>query len=240
MTILIWAVRRWWRTSPRIGMPPWRGHLAIGAIALVGLSELLWIVFGVLLNVSIGRGESYESLVKWIAGLGMFAAPAGLLASLFGKGTLRRPACGLAIVMGILWVASCWYFTGTAHAQVRSQRQLWKSVEFAIVKFNDEAPKSWNLYHTEKKGVLLLHLWKRYLLIDMKEQEVYEIDPQTVKPEGANVEWSLADKPSEPLETPEWKTRDVGPMQRVAFRLGKDGHILELQIPLKPNGQPYY
>jgi hypothetical protein len=119
-------------------------------------------------------------------------------------------------------------------------KPVWKSVEFAIVKFNDEAPKSWNLYHTEKKGVLLLHLWKRYLLIDMKEQEVYEIDPQTVKPAGDNVEWSLADKPSEPLETPEWKTRDVGPMQRVAFRLGKDGHILELQIPLKPNGQPYY
>ena len=26
---------------------------------------------------------------------------------------------------------------------------------FAIVKFNDEAPKSWNIYHTEKKGLLL-------------------------------------------------------------------------------------
>jgi hypothetical protein len=129
---------------------------------------------------------------------------------------------------------------GLICAQAPSQKQLWKSVEFAIVKFNDEAPKSWNLYHTEKKGVLLLRLWKRYLLVDVKEQEVYEIDPQTVKPAGDNVEWSLADKPAEPLETPEWKTRDVGPMQRVAFRLGKDGHILEMQIPLKANGQPAY
>ncbi|PYT61557.1 MAG: hypothetical protein DMG35_09080 [Acidobacteria bacterium] len=117
---------------------------------------------------------------------------------------------------------------------------LWKSVEFAIVKFNDEAPKSWNLYHTEKKGVLLLRLWKRYLLVDVKEQEVYEIDPQTVKPAGESVEWSLADKPDQPIETLEWKTRDIGPMQRVAFRLGKGGHMLELQIPLKPNGQPAY
>lgn len=113
-------------------------------------------------------------------------------------------------------------------------------MEFAIVKFNDEAPKSWNLYHTEKKGVLLLRLWKRYLLIDVKEQEVYEVDPQTVKPAGDNVEWSLADKSSEPLETPEWKTRDIGPMQRVAFRLGKGGHVLELEIPLKANGEPAY
>jgi hypothetical protein len=120
------------------------------------------------------------------------------------------------------------------------EKTLWKSVVFAIVKFNDEAPKSWNIYHTEKKGLLLVHLWKRYLLIDLKEEEAYEIDPQTVKPAGENVEWSLADKPEQPIETPEWKSRDVGSMQRVRFRLGKNGHFLELQLPLLPNGRPAY
>lgn len=119
-------------------------------------------------------------------------------------------------------------------------RLVWKPVVFAIVKFNDEAPKSWNIYHTDKKGLLLVHLWKRYLLLDMKEQEAYEIDPQTVKPAGENVEWSLADKPEQPIETPEWKTRDIGSMRRTQFRLGKDGHILELQIPLLINGKPAY
>ena len=111
---------------------------------------------------------------------------------------------------------------------------------FAIVKFNDEAPKSWNIYHTEKKGLLLVHLWKRYLLVDMKEQEAYEIDPQTVKLHGEDVEWSTADKPDQPIETPDWKTRDVGSVQLVRFRLGKDGHVLELQIPLLINGKPAY
>ncbi len=120
------------------------------------------------------------------------------------------------------------------------QKPVWKSVEFAIVKFNDEAPKSWNIYHTEKKGLLLVHLWKRYLLIDTKEQEAYEIDPQTVKPRGEDVEWSPADKPDQPLETPEWKTRDLGNVQMVRFRLGKDGHVLELQIPILINGKPAY
>lgn len=120
------------------------------------------------------------------------------------------------------------------------KKPVWKSVEFAIVKFNDEAPKSWSMYHTEKKGLLLVRIWKRYLLVDVKEQEAYEIDPQTVKPAGENVEWSLAEKPSEPLETPDWKTRDVGPMEQVSFRLGKNGYVLQLQIPLKANGQPAY
>jgi len=127
-----------------------------------------------------------------------------------------------------------------AHLQSAEKKLVWKSVAFAIVKFNDEAPKSWNIYHTEKKGLLLVHLWKRYLLVDMKEQEAYEIDPQMVKQRGEGVEWSTADKPDQPIETPDWKTRDVGSVQLVRFRLGKDGHVLELQIPLLINGKPAY
>ena len=120
------------------------------------------------------------------------------------------------------------------------KKQVWKPVEFAIVRFNDEAPASWNLYHTEKKGILLLKIWKRYLLLDMKEQEVYEIDPQTVKPRGENVEWSMSEMPSDPIEVSEWKSRDVGVMQRVRFRFGKNGHFLDIQLPLKPDGKTAY
>jgi len=45
-----------------------------------------------------------------------------------------------------------------AQSPSSEKKLLWKSVGFAIVKFNDEAPKSWNIYHTEKKGLLLVHL----------------------------------------------------------------------------------
>ena len=127
-----------------------------------------------------------------------------------------------------------------ARAQAVDKKSLWKSVPFAIVKFNDDAPKSWNMYHSEKKGLLLLHLWKRYLLLDVKGEEVFEIDPQTVKPAGDDVEWSLTDKPEQPIETPEWKTRDLVSVERIRFRLGKNGYILELQIPLQANGKPMY
>lgn len=120
------------------------------------------------------------------------------------------------------------------------EKTLWKPVEFAIVRFNDEAPKSWNIYHTEKRGLLLLKLWKRYLFLDMKEQEVYEVDPETVKPQGDNVEWSMSDIPKDPLEVSEWKARDVGLVRRVRFRFGKNGHFLDIQLPLKPNGTPAY
>jgi len=88
--------------------------------------------------------------------------------------------------------------------------------------------------------VLLVQLWKRYLLVHIAEQEVYEVDPQKVKKQGENVEWSPADVSAEPIETSEWKVRDVGPVERVRFRFGKTGHFLDLQLPLERNGKPRY
>ena len=130
---------------------------------------------------------------------------------------------------------------GAVRAQAPSEKKiLWKPVPFAIVRYNDEAPASWNLYHAEKSGLLLLRLWKRYLLIDRAEQEVYDIDPQKVTPQGENVELSTSDQPNDPVEISEWKQRDVGSMQRVRFRFGKAGHFLDLQLPMLPNGKPAY
>lgn len=98
---LIWAIKGWWASSPRIIAPPWRSYLAIGATSLVGLSNLLWLVFGFWLDINGGR--SHESMFTWLAAIGFIAAPAGFLASLVGKGNLRRPACYLGVVMTILW-----------------------------------------------------------------------------------------------------------------------------------------
>lgn len=100
--ILVWAIRRWWLTFLRIVAPAWRSYLAVGAIALVGLSELLWIVAGVWADVSSGGG--LNPVFTYLFGLGLLVALAGLLASLFGKGTLRWPACGLSALMTFVWI----------------------------------------------------------------------------------------------------------------------------------------
>ena len=85
-----------------------------------------------------------------------------------------------------------------------------------------------------------MRLWKRYLLVNVSDEEVYDIDPQKIKAVADSVEWSYADLPEKPIETPDWKDRDVGLVQRIRFRLGKDGHYLELQLPLGPNGRPIH
>src|SRR5579863_9357596 len=121
------------------------------------------------------------------------------------------------------------------------EKLTWKTVDFAIVRYNDDAPASWNMYHGEKKGLLVIRLWRRYLFLNIQDQEVFELDPQKVKVQGDNsVEWSPSDLPSDPIETSEWKVRDVGPMKRIKFRFGKTGNFLDIQLPLLINGKPMY
>lgn len=109
-----------------------------------------------------------------------------------------------------------------------------------IVKLNDEAPKSWNMYYTEKRGWILVRLWKRYLLVGTRDPEVYDIDPQRFTPKGETLLWNDPEFPDNPLIISGWNERDVGPVHRIRFRLGKDGHILEIQLPLRLNGRPMY
>ena len=121
------------------------------------------------------------------------------------------------------------------------KRLTWKSIPFAILKLDDQPPKSWNAYYAEKHtGWILIQLWKRYLLFDWKEQAVYDLDPQKLVARSDVLEWSESDKPDKPIKISDWSERDVGPVRRYRFRFGKSGHVLELQLPLKPNGQPMY
>ena len=145
---------------------------------------------------------------------------------------LARAAAAAAICL------ACAFF---AQAQTEAPRKYtWKQLPFAILRFNEEAPNSWNIYHCERKGLLLVRLWKRYLFVDVEEEEVYDLDPQKLTIAGETVSWSFADLPDKPINTPDWTDRNIGRMQRLRFRLGKDGHLLELQLPFDINGRPIY
>lgn len=88
--------------------------------------------------------------------------------------------------------------------------------------------------------MILVRLWKRYLLVNLQEEEVYDIDPQKISMQGENVEWSMSAVPETPIDIAEWRQRDIGQLERIRFRFGKDGHFLELQLPLRPDGKTAY
>src|ERR1700682_4895588 len=131
-------------------------------------------------------------------------------------------------------------FPAFSQSEKIPHNKIWKPVPFAIVRFNEQAPKSWNLYFGEKRGLLLVKIWKRYLRLDRNEQQAFDIDPQEITVQGENVLWSPAKLPDTPLDTAEWKGRHVAPVYRMRFRLSKEGHFLEIQIPLRPDGKPAY
>src|ERR1700688_408796 len=143
--------------------------------------------------------------------------------------------------MQTVFVSALILFSALPQAASPEKKAVWKPVQFAIVRFNDEAPKSWNIYHSEQRDALLVKLWKRHLYSERKEAEVYEVGPQTVKPQGENIEWLLSELPNDAIEISDWKVRDVGLMvRRVRFRFGKTGHYLDINLPLKPDGKPAY
>lgn len=125
-------------------------------------------------------------------------------------------------------------------APPQAAKQQWKPLPFAIVRYNDDAPKSWSVYRGDRKGIYLVRLWKRYLLIDTDSQSAFEIDPGNVKVEGENAKLAASDIPADPIEISEWKTRNAGPVLRHRFRFGQTGNYMELQIPVLPNGKPAY
>ncbi len=120
------------------------------------------------------------------------------------------------------------------------KKLLWKPVDFVILKFNGGTPRSWSMYHAERRGWILVHLWKRYLLVDLREQKVFDLDPQKLIAKGDNLEWSLSELPEKSIAISEWNERDIGSLRRTKFRFGSNGSELEFQLPLKVNGQPVY
>jgi hypothetical protein len=137
-------------------------------------------------------------------------------------------------------VLSLFFFATIAAVAQKSATQKWKTLPFAIVRYNDDAPKSWNVYRGDRKGIYLVRLWKRYLLVDTDSQSVFEIDPSKVRSTGEEVELASADIPADPIDTTEWKTKNSGPVLRHRFRFGQTGNFMELQIPVMPNGRPAY
>lgn len=118
---------------------------------------------------------------------------------------------------------------------------LWKPMYQVILTLGGSPPKTWSVYRAEKQNALVLvKLWRRYLLLDLREQTVYDLDPQKMKMVGEALEWSEADKPATPIVISDWSTRDIGPAERIRFRFGSSGDVLELEIPQMPGMRPLH
>jgi hypothetical protein len=122
-----------------------------------------------------------------------------------------------------------------------ADKSAWKTVDGALVRIDDRAPKQWGLYHTGKKyDPLLLQLGARVLAIYVRNQAVYEISPAMVEHKGEDLIWRESDKPEKPLATTDWTLRDVGSAQRIVVKLSEEGRLIDIQVPQMPDLRGLY
>jgi len=82
-----------------------------------------------------------------------------------------------------LGIAAAVFLSLAVAANAAADKIIWKPLDQAIISVDGKAPQFWNVYTADKQNQLLLvQLWKRYLLVDRKQEAVYDIDPKTLWP----------------------------------------------------------
>ena len=126
-------------------------------------------------------------------------------------------------------------FAGVSRAADK-EKIVWKSIPDAILQVDSRAPKVWNVFQAGKKfDPLLLQLGSRYLVIYVRNMEVYEIKPEQLEHKGEDLLWREADKPAKPVATSDWSIKDVGSASRILVKLAGEGRLIDIQIPQMPD-----
>lgn len=147
------------------------------------------------------------------------------------RGELRQ-AVSFAALLVMLAAAS--------HAGGKDQI-VWKPVENAILQIDSRAPKVWNVFQPGKKlDPLLVQIGTRYLVIYVRNMEVYEIKPEQLARKADTFLWRETDKPAKPLALTDWNTKDVGSAFRIQLKLANDGRLMDIQIPKLPDLRGLY
>jgi hypothetical protein len=116
------------------------------------------------------------------------------------------------------------------------EKVVWKPIGDAILQVDSRAPKEWNVFQPGKKfDPLLLQIGSRYLVIYVRNEEIYELKPEQLQHKGDDLLWRETDKSAKPLPTSDWSTKDVGSASRILVKLSAEGRLIDIQIPQMPD-----
>ncbi len=118
---------------------------------------------------------------------------------------------------------------------------MWKPVAQAILRIDDRPTKTWNVYQAQKKShLVLVQLGRRFLMLDSRAKEMYELDPEKLERKSKDLLWREADKPAQPMPTSDWMVRDAGPMRRIRATISNEGRVLEVEVPIPRDLRGFY
>jgi hypothetical protein len=157
------------------------------------------------------------------------------------EGLCRGGGCfrPLFLFASILFFAAAFFLL--APALRASDRVEWKPYDNAFLRIDEHPPADWNLYHVGKKDDrLLLQLGVRFLLILVKDQQVYELDPKKLERKGNAIFWHEDDRPDKPLASSLWTFHDIGLAWHIEFHIDAEGRAFSIELPHPPDVRAIY
>jgi hypothetical protein len=121
----------------------------------------------------------------------------------------------------------------TAVAKAPSKDIIWKPIDRAILEVTGrKPPKTWSVLQDEKnKARVLVQLDDRYLVLDAKTKQVFEISSSQLQPHGKNFQSIDPSLTERAVPSADWDMRDLGPAERIEVRLVTDNTMLDVQLP---------
>jgi len=109
----------------------------------------------------------------------------------------------------------------------------WKPVGDAILKITGrKPPKVWNVYRDEKKKErVLVEMDNRYLILDAKTKQVYEITAADFQLHGKIYQSTKPTSNENAVPSTGWDRRDIGPAERIQVELTKENISLDVELP---------
>lgn len=102
------------------------------------------------------------------------------------------------------------------------------------MKIDDKIPLTWSVYQPDKKkdaNLILVLLGHRWLMLDTKARQVYQVAPGDLQAQGKDYETKDLAKSDAIVPSTNWTDRDVGPAEDIHLTLGDYGRILEVELP---------
>jgi hypothetical protein len=122
-------------------------------------------------------------------------------------------------------------------ASAKSKPESWKAIGEALLRVNDMPVKDWNVYQTGRKAdPLVLQMGNRFLLIEVHDRQLFEIDPSKIaRKSDDDILWDPSDRAANPLATSAWVEDDVGEAFRIGAKIDSEERVLDLQLPHPQN-----
>ncbi len=139
-----------------------------------------------------------------------------------------------SFLMLVAVIAAVFGTAGVTFAKEKAES--WKAIDNALLRVNDVPVKDWSVFQTGKKtDPLLLQMGNRFLLIQIHEHKLFELDASKIEHKAEDVIWAPSDRPANPLASSDWIASDVGGAYRIGAKIDGENRVLDLQLPHPPN-----